>query len=416
MSEILYIRLASHIDHVFHWLIWSPSQQEIIASGELSGAEKLSELAEKSKSRQVVCFVPSHDVALKSLKIPGKSQRAFKQAAPYMLEDELAQDVDQLFFAYADMKNNSHGHNCFLAALDRNKMQQWLHWLKEADIQCKMIVPDVLALPYSQDTCSAVMINNQVIIRSGEWSGFTLDASTWSVVAENWLRDLGKTLHHYSALPPLQQHKAEANNNDKQDAEIAMIAQPEELPLALMAQHYSSSINLLQGDFAIKSKRSQAFKHWLWAASLCGIALLLNLVMKGATLWQLSHEQQAVEVAIIETYKKAFPKTKRVRVSTIKSQLKSKLSALGTSGDNTGFLPMLVELKTAFANVPQLKPESLKFDGKRKEIRVQAVAKDYQSFDKFKTELEKVNLVVTQGAQNNQGDQISGSLSIKERS
>ncbi len=76
---------------------------------------------------------------------------------------------------------------------------------------------------------------------------------------------------------------------------------------------------------------------------------------------------------------------------------------------------MLTKIRPAFAAVPELKPESVKFDGKRQEIRIQAVASDYQFFDKFKNEIEKTKLNVTQGAQNNQDDQVSGSFSISDK-
>ena len=50
----------------------SSDEQEIIASGELKGAEQLSELTEKAERRQVKVLVPGSDVLLKSLKVPSK--------------------------------------------------------------------------------------------------------------------------------------------------------------------------------------------------------------------------------------------------------------------------------------------------------------------------------------------------------
>ena len=76
---------------------------------------------------------------------------------------------------------------------------------------------------------------------------------------------------------------------------------------------------------------------------------------------------------------------------------------------------MLSQVQPAFAKVPALKPESLKFDGKRQELRLQAIADDYQHFERFKTALVAANLTVQQGAQNNQGDQVTGSFSITSK-
>ena len=76
---------------------------------------------------------------------------------------------------------------------------------------------------------------------------------------------------------------------------------------------------------------------------------------------------------------------------------------------------MLSTVQPAFAKVPALKPESLKFDGKRQELRLQAIANDYQHFEQFKAELNHANLTVKQGAQKNQGEQVTGSFSISRK-
>lgn len=104
MSEVLYIRLNSHADAPIWWLIWSNVEREIIASGELLSAEQLSTLSDKADHRKVVVIVPSQDVTLKSVNVPGKSSRAHKAVVPYMLEDELTEDVDELFLPIATLK------------------------------------------------------------------------------------------------------------------------------------------------------------------------------------------------------------------------------------------------------------------------------------------------------------------------
>ena len=191
---------------------------------------------------------------------------------------------------------------------------------------------------------------------------------------------------------------------------------PEELPLALLAQHVDTKlINLLQGEFQVKEKRSSSYDNWLWVAGIAACALLVNVGLKGAQLIQLNKQVESLESSIVSTYKNAFPETKRVRVSTIKSQLSRKLSEVGGSADQAGFLVMLNEIQPAFKEVSQLKPDSFKFDAKRKEIRLQATSVNYQSFEQFKIALEKSKFTVSQGAQNNLGDEVSGSFIISAR-
>lgn len=426
MTETLFIRLGSKSSDAIQWLILSGNDSEIIASGDLENAKQLTQLSEKSKQRLVKVFVSSSDIALKRLTVPGSSQRAIRSAAPYMLEDELAQDVEQLFFAYSHLSNDAQGHNCFVAVVEREQLQQWLSWLADADIECKTIIPDVLVMPLNETAFTAVEVENhqgnQMIVRQGQWQGFTVDSDTWHLIAQRWtlqnqasLTD-NKSANTTSEKPAiqLQGYSTISIASDVFSEEyIPVEAMPEELPLLLLAQHSKNQLfNLLQGEFQVTNTRSKTMKYWLWAAVFAVFALLMNVGYKGVQLIQLTNQQQLIEGEIIRSYKRAFPESKRVRVATIKSQLKQKLAKLGGLDEQQGFLTMLEMVEPAFKQVPQIKPESLKFDSKRQELRLQAIANDYQYFDQFKIALERANLKVKQGAQNNQGDQVVGSFSI----
>lgn len=431
MAEILYIRLGSQAKDEISWLIVNTAEQEIIASGELSNAEQLSELTEKAKQRVVKVFVPGCDVLLKRLVVPTKSQRAMRSAVPYMLEDELAQDVDQLFFAYANLSNNKSEHNCFVAITQRAQMLLWKSWLKDAQIVTKTMQPDVLAMPYVEGQYSAIALHGvntasnesvrltQIVVRQGEWQGYTLDNDAWQFTLNHIIAspknidslEEGQkiTINAYSNLPFIEDIASQKD--------ITVVNAEEELPLALFAQHsQQSSFNLLQGEFKVKEYRSKNRSNWLWAAGFAACALLLNVGYKSAQLWQLSAQKTQVEAQILARYKKAFPSAQKVRIGTIKSQLNRTLAQLGGTSEQIGFLSMLSQVQPAFAKVPTLKPESLKFDGKRQELRVQAVANDYQHFERFKSALVAANLTVQQGAQNNQGEQVTGSFSIVSKS
>ncbi len=428
MSEILYIRLGSQVDNEISWLIINTVEQEIIASGELANAEQLTTLTDKAEQRLVKVFVPGCDVLLKRLTVPTKSQRAMRSAVPYMLEDELAQDVDDLFFAYATMADDEDGHNCFVAITERAQMVLWQAWLANADIEAQTIQPDVLAMPYVDGQWSAISLkadsatSNQVVVRLGQWQGFTLDSEAWqftlqTIFATEQAQEKEQEeeqaqndilINAYSDLPSI--------NENASPAGFTLVKAEADLPLALFAQHCQhSNFNLLQGRFKVKERRSKNLTHWLWAAGFAACALLLNVSYKSAQLWQLSAQQTHVEAQIIARYKQAFPEAKRVRIGTIKSQLNRKIAQLGGVKEQAGFLSMLSQVQPAFAKVPALKPESLKFDGKRQELRVQAIADDYQHFERFKGALNTTTLTVKQGAQNNQGDQVTGSFSISSK-
>lgn len=421
MSETLFIRLGSQAHDPIQWLIWSNQQQDVIASGNLNHANDLTHLTDKALQRKVVGFVPASDVALKRLKVPGKSLKAITAAAPYMLEDELAQDVESMFFAHGNVSKDKDENNCFIAAVDREQLQQWQQWLSQANIPCKTLIPDVLAMPYKEEQCSAITLNNQIILRQGIWQGLVVEPNVWPLMSKHWQ-------HNFVSEKVSEEVDEETGNNVSlptiinaysvlpETENINIQPMPEELPLALLAQHVDVKlINLLQGEFQVKDQRSANYSHWLWVAGIVGIALMVNVALKGAELIKLTNQNKAVEKQIIEVYKNTFPKTKKVRVSTIKSQLNRKLSEVGGGASKIGFLPILSKVQPAFSEVTTLKPESIKFDAKRQELRIQATSADYQSFEKFKTALENQSFKVSQGAQNNLGDTVSGSFIISSK-
>ncbi len=413
MTETLYIRLASQAQEVVPWLIYSAENNEIIASGELKNAAELAQLSDKAKTRQVITLVSSSDVLLKSLTVPGNSQRAIRMAAPYMLEDELAQEVEQLFFAYANIKTDQKNHNCFVAIVERKQLEQWLTWLTNANIQCKTMLPEVLALPNATPHWSAITLQQQLLLRQDNWQGMTIDLATWPIIEKSLAAQWQKQHENKddSASPPIID-----NYSPLTSQYFELNPQPEELPLALLASNASKQqFNLLQGEYQIKQTHSPLLKTWLPVAITAALALTLSLTYKAIKLQQLNNQIETVESQIITTYKKAFPNTKRVKIATVRSQLKRKLTEVGSINTTAGFLNLLEKLRPVFAAVPELKPETIKYDNKRQELRIQATARDYQHFEQFKNALEKARFKVTQGSLNNQGELVSGSFSIKNQ-
>ncbi len=405
MAESLLIRLGSQKSDVIHWLIASADKQEIIASGELPNAEQLSELSEKALTRKVTVLVPGCDVVLKQLTVPAKSPRAMRQAVPYMLEDELAEDVDDLFFAYAQIKSTSE-HNCFVAITAHQQMQEWLSWLSDANISIKKMIPDVLALPVIENSYSAIELGQQVLLRQSDFQGMALDRMMFEIISQQWQEDDAIDIANFSPLVLSNEH-------------VTLTEQPAELPLFLFAKYSEQCpVNLLQDGYAKKEKSNFFWQHWQLAASLVVVALLINLSSKWIHASQLDNQIASLEQEIQTVYQKNFAtgKKKKVSVNRIKAIVKTKLRDAGSSDSADQLFPLLSKVTPAFVAVPTLKPQTLKYDQKNKELRMQVSAKSYQDFEVFQTSLEGLALTVTQGSQNNQGEQVVGSFNIKDKS
>ena len=84
MSEQLVIRLGSRAEHNISWLVWASHSQEVIASGEIAGADQLPELAVRLGGRPVVALVPASDVVLKQVSLPAKPVLASAACYPML--------------------------------------------------------------------------------------------------------------------------------------------------------------------------------------------------------------------------------------------------------------------------------------------------------------------------------------------
>lgn len=406
MKETLYIRIACQDTDAIQWLITNDDLGDEIASGELVNKDFLVELTEKAYSRNVVVLVNGADVGLHSLTVPGKSEKAIKSAAPYMLEDDLAQDVELLFFAFANRPPSYEGDdNCFMAVVSTQQLDTWLSWFAQAEIMVNTMLPDVLAMPEYTDAWSTVNINEQLLLRCGPWQGAVLDTVFAELIIGQYVDKLAQpqAIKHFSEL-----------NIDHQN--VLLQPQPEELPMLLLAQGAKAqSFNLLQGEYQVKKQRSPMVKNWLLVAGVAVFALFLNIFGKIFELNQLDNQYQVINASIEENYKKVFPKTRKVRISTVKGQITRELSQYGAGAGESGVLVMLQKVQPAFVKVPLLKPDSIRYDGKRQELRLSVTGSDYQSFERFKEALEQSSLEVSTGAQNNQGDKVAGSFNIRSK-
>ena len=168
MSEQLIIRLGSMPQQPVWWLIWSAANAEVIASGQLADATELSGLAARiGVNRPVTVLLSACDVVLKEVPLPGKPTRQILQALPYMLEEEQAEDIEQLLVLSGQTIQRDNQYLQQVAVLRRSVMEQWLDLLQQAGFPPRRLIPDALLLPeFSQPV--AVQLGSQWLLRQGQ--------------------------------------------------------------------------------------------------------------------------------------------------------------------------------------------------------------------------------------------------------
>lgn len=417
MSEKLILRLSSQTTSSVPWLVWSLTNKEVIASGELPSQLELDKLSEYSKGRKVTVLVDSADVRLYRHFMPAKPSRQMLKALPYMLEDELAEDIEKLHFATGDsgFDKDQGQYWIDLAIVNKELVNQWLDTLATAGIQCKVMIPEILCLPMAEQADYAgIQLGNNWLIRESAWQGSCLDQSWLEMYWHNVLANTEQKpikLAMLSALP----EQLESMLISSGDVEFLSV-DPEMAMMALAQGAETISWNLLQGDLAPKKAISPNWLIWRPVFILAVVVVVANLINSVVT-WQSNQSQLAqAQQELSSAYKKAFPK-ERFRANTLRRQLTRKVAqATGTNaGGDTSFLAYMQQLSPVFSQFKSTKVDSVRFDGNRQELRLAITAASFQNFEQFKMAVEKLGFAVNQGAVNNEGSSVSGSLSIKEQ-
>ncbi|ABI69976.1 type II secretion system protein GspL [Shewanella frigidimarina] len=401
MSERLFIRLGKSSEHPCSWLVWSEQEQEIIASGELSDAASLSTLAERAGNRPVDVLVPAANMTLTQIMLPEKGQRQALKALPYMLEESLATNVDNMHFVVGPRE----GEQLNVAAVAHEQMQIWLEWLHHAGLKVKRIVPDCLALPLEQCRWAAMSVGSEYLIRTSEGSGVSMPKA-WSAFA------LPKLL--IAAKPNDNESISVASYSDDIVFEgVDINNKPLDLPMMVLAKGIlNAPINLLSGIYKPKHEYSKQLLTWKNAAIVVMIAIVLALANKGIAIHQLNNQTTELQAQSEMIFKQAVPGVNRI--VNMRSQMGSELRSMQGQGGGAVFFEMLDGLKPAFSKVPELKPNTLRYEANRNELRMQVTAKTYGQIDTFK-ELVSKDYLLEGGAMNSSEESVTSTLTLRNK-
>lgn len=403
MNEQLIIRLGSTEQQAVDWLVWSALSEEVIASGRLTQATELPALAQRLGQRPVTALVPACDVILKTVPLPGKPNRQLLQALPFMLEEDQAEDIEQLLILPAKTLQQDQQYQQQVAVLSRQRLEQWLDWLQQAGFTVQRMVPDALLLPEMEQQPVAIELaaqghnQSQWLLKQGPWQVSCVDQNWWSDYLA--LLQLPSVLS-YSPWPAqlLQPHQLA----------------PAELPLALLARQLpTQSFNLLQGEYAPKKPQNKHWQQWQQSILLAGATLVLYLGSVALEAWQFKRQADQFRAQTSALYKSKFPSE---RIVNLTRQVQRKLAAAGGGDPNQSFLGLLSKVQPLLAQQPEFILDNLRFDGRKAELKFQATAASFQSFEQLKTQLQQQGFQVEQGALSNIGGKVQGTISLRGKS
>lgn len=403
MSEFLTVRMSRQEDKPVNWLVWSSSQNEIIASGELTSRDQLDELTTYARQRTTILLLDSSDIVLSEVDIPAGASRQLDKMLPYIMEEDIAQDVEKLHFHVL----RKIASTAYVSAIESDYLKHTLEKFKKQGIEVKKVLPDVLALPVSDDEISAAQLDGQWLLRKDEYQGAIIDTE-WLpyFVSSDWFteHDKEKQIACYTPVPKLD------------DQQIEWIEKEPELVMQLLAKGaIFSSINMLSGPFKPQSaifKNLQVWKSAAFAACLFLLVLSVKSYIEVDRAEAQGAEYRAESERIFRTI---FPDKRRIpTVSYLKRQMNDEENRLSGAGSEDSVLHWLSRLPNVLKGKNDIKITAIRYDAKRGEMRIEAEMADFQTFEVVRTELAK-SFSVTQGPLDRDGKKVTGSFTLRRQ-
>ncbi len=323
MSETLLIRLDSEAA-VRDWALLNEENG-------LTGEVQTGDLPDAA-NRRVTVLVPADDVVLTHARVPGRNRQKVLQAIPYALEEQFAEDIENLHFA-AGAQSTDDGYP--VAVVSRARMAVWVARLKSLGLAPETMYSEVQVLPRSGDAWSLLIEGDRALVRSGAHGGFASDLSM-----------IGTLFGLYAGRENAPE-RVQVYGDTVVDLGIVEAFNVEESkpPLAWMAAGLAqgAGVNLLQGAYSFREDIGALLRPWRATAALLAACCVFALVAAGVENYRLEGQQTAMSAHIDQLFRTTFPDVKRV--VNARAQMEQALRRLErqTGAVGTEFLALLGE-------------------------------------------------------------------------
>lgn len=349
MRETFYIRLGSGApDEIVEFAI---SEANVVRGLQVQRAT-LEDALVHAVGRRIIALVPGDPVRLTTVAVPAKQPAKILQATPYLLEEQLSEDIDTLHFALgATQPDGRHA----IAVVAKSTMQNWLRIFQQRDLRPAALIPETLSLPWDATTprWSALVEPAHVTVRNGATSGFCCDPADLLLYLQ--MADPEKTQTLRLLLPGLS-----PGDYTGLDWPLELLPGFGSALEALVAHlQIDHAINLLQGSYSQRQDLDRLWRPWRVAAILAAAWLAISGIAFGIDTWQLNRALKQQEEANLQKFQQLFPT--ETRVVDIDAQLDQQMRRLKSGSGGGNWFALLETLTQALSANAGLQIQSLQF-------------------------------------------------------
>ena len=397
MSETLFFRL---LDRKVEWVVFDHDARR--------EEEGLSEIAlfnsrfDENYPGGVVFVIPGQDVLMTKANVPTKQRRKVVQAVPFVVEEQLASDIEDCVFSIG--ARNQDGA-ISVSVIKTELLEDHRNSLADILVNPTKLVSET-SLVKASEGLSVLMEEDSTHFKRDDGTGLTAssDISEFLLPRFEGIKKV-RLLGSKSQLEKIGITLAEmrANEIEIEEGEI------EHLGFTQLCQQYDGKeTNIIQGDYKVEERRPKGNNEWRNIFFLVGFGVVVQLALvlgQGLYLGNKSDQSKALAQRL---YTDVFPGEGKVR--DIRRRWNARLGRVD-SGSGAGFLDLL-SVSAEKLVAAELNLLNLNYNESRGDLVLQVMAARSESLVQFAEQLEETGLSAEIATIAQEANVVRGSIRI----
>ncbi|AMO55819.1 hypothetical protein GZ77_08100 [Endozoicomonas montiporae] len=396
---------------------------------------------------QVTLLLPGSLAFHRFLPINSGQRKHLNTALPYMLEEDLAEDVDTLHLA---SQLSSDKEKVSVSGFSHKQFQALLDSLDEQGLSVDSTLAETQLLETEAGQVALLMESQSVTVRMPDQAANHLDYDALRFVLEGLNRsgndgdivqspDLETEIPAITSIKVFYPEDSFAPGDDKFEQvrswlnEQGWLVEEEGLNTSVF-EHFvslyfnrrknirSALVDLRTGAYQCPRRASRRLRKWKPMALIASLWLMLEMglmVGEGVTF---QHEAAQFWDKSASLYLEVFPQDQQVREAlesehrsvNVKSRMESRLKTAGTHPASKPFLPLLKKVSAVSASLPEarIKPVSMDFNDTTGNLVLELRAESLESVNKLLAATKSAGLMAKLDSANQEKNGVNARMTI----
>jgi general secretion pathway protein L len=347
---------------------------------------RLGEVVEQAvaSGQRLFLVFASADVLMTRVRLTRKQAKQLQRALPYLLEDDLLEPPEQLWYAWT----RPAGDHYPVLACDREALTRLRGWCLEQGVDLAGASSDAALL--ADRAPLRLADEHSVLLLPDERQALTVtpaeEASVRAALApdeEDWTEITGRA----AVLEALARGRAR-----------------------------DQYVELLHGEMrppAVGSDRNWSWRQWRPLAGLAAAVLVLVCALLGVQQWRYEKAAEALRQSSSELYKELFPRDRAT--ARLRAQFRQRLNSLGAGGQaGRGFLDLMAGVGDTLAEYRSqgVTTRRLQYSEREGNLQLELRADGYEAVEAVRKQLAEQGLKAEIATARDDGDGVTARLRV----